>query len=109
MITSIDKAVKEKSTATLITRYNTSSLNKNKVKFKDLPAQAQTVIASVSYQYGTLSTKAPKFWAEVIVQDWEAAIKILNKFGDKYPTRRKKEAALLKGAVPVKAKTPKKP
>lgn len=79
------------------------------MKFKDLPAQAQTVIASVSYQYGTLSTKAPKFWAEVIVQDWEAAIKILNKFGDKYPTRRKKEAALLKGAVPVKAKTPKKP
>ncbi len=96
--TSIDKAVKKIATANLIKRYNTSALNKS--KFKDLPKEAQTVIASVSYQYGTLSTAAPKFWKKVIIQDWIASVKILNNFGDAYPTRRKKEAKLLKKCIP---------
>lgn len=97
---SIDKAVKKTATDNLIKRYNASALNKNKIKFKDLPKQAQTVIASVSYQYGTLSSEAPKFWKKVVVQDWTATLKILNNFGDAYPTRRKKEAKLLKQAIP---------
>jgi len=39
----------------------------------------------------------------VVVQDWAATLKILNNFGDAYPTRRKKEATLLKKAIPKPA------
>ncbi len=88
--------IKETATNNLIKLYNKSLLNKSKIKFRSLPKQAQTVIASVSYQYGNLSTETPKFWKKVIVQDWVAAIKILKKFGDAYPSRRKLEANLLK-------------
>jgi len=104
---SIDKAVKKTVTNSLIKRYNQSALNKGKTKFKGLPKQAQTVIASVSYQYGALSTEAPKFWKKVIIQDWAGAVKILNNFGDAYPTRRKKEAKLLKKAIIVITNTTK--
>lgn len=69
---------------------------KFKKKFTDLPAAAQTVIASVAFQYGTnLDARAPKFWKAATTQDWKECIKILNNYGDAYPTRRKKEAALL--------------
>jgi GH24 family phage-related lysozyme (muramidase) len=50
----------------------------------------------VSFQYGVgLNSRAPKFWKAVTTQDWKEATKILKAFGDAYPTRRKKEAALL--------------
>lgn len=88
----IDKAVKAAHIAQLTLKYDAAS----KKKFADIPAEAQTVITSVSFQYGTgLSARAPKFWKAVTTQDWPEAIKILNAFGDVYPTRRKKEAALL--------------
>jgi GH24 family phage-related lysozyme (muramidase) len=90
----IDKAVKSAHITRLKKKYDTAPGNKK--KFIDLPSQAQTVIASVSFQYGTdLVARAPKFWKAVTSQDWAAAIKILKTFGDAYPTRRKKEAALL--------------
>jgi GH24 family phage-related lysozyme (muramidase) len=90
----IDKAVKESHVAQLKLKYNT--VEDNKIKFIDLPPEAQTVIASVSFQYGTgLNVRAPKFWKAVTTQDWNEAIKILKSFGDAYPTRRKKEADLM--------------
>ncbi|WP_374761411.1 hypothetical protein [Pseudoalteromonas sp. MM1] len=53
-------------------------------------------MTSVSFQYGIgLSSTTPKFWKAVTSQDWKEAIKILKSFGDAYPTRRRKEAALL--------------
>ena len=92
--TEIDKAVKSSHVKKLVDKYNKASVNKK--KFSELPAQAQTVIASVSFQYGTnLSSRAPKFWKAVTSQDWPETTKILKKFGDTYPTRRKKEAALM--------------
>lgn len=91
---SIDKAVKSEHVSTLKLKYD--SAPDNKIKFIDLPPEAQTVIASVSFQYGTnLDAKAPKFWKTVTSQNWLEAIKTLQAFGDAYPTRRKKEAALL--------------
>ena len=63
--------------------------------FFDLPGQAQTVIASVSFQYGDLSVRSPKFWKWVATQDWPEATQILRNFGDGYPTRRMLEARLL--------------
>lgn len=35
------------------------------------------------------------FWEAATAQDWKACAQLLNNFGDAYPTRRKKEAALL--------------
>ena len=69
----------------------------SKVKFKDLPANAQTVIASVALQHGEgLRTETPKFWSYVIAQDWAKAKAELEDFGDGFATRRRKEAVLLK-------------
>lgn len=89
---SIDKAVKSAHISQLKMKYDAAS----KKKFVDIPKQAQTVIVSVSFQYGVgLNMRAPKFWKAVTAQDWKEAVKILKAFGDAYPTRRKKEAALM--------------
>lgn len=90
----IDKAVKSAHLTQLKLKYNVVA--ENKKKFIDLPPEAQTVIMSVSFQYGVgLNVRTPKFWKAVTSQDWPSAIKLLKSFGDVYPTRRKKEAALL--------------
>ncbi len=90
----IDKAVKSDHISKLKLKYNSAAGNKK--KFIDIPHQAQTVITSVSFQYGIgLNTRAPKFWKAVTTQNWAEAIKLLKVFGDAYPTRRKKEARLL--------------
>ena len=104
----IDKAVKAEHVGTLTLKYNaatplktkkSASSNKpiqTKATFRSLPKQAQTVIASVSFQYGVnLQSRTPKFWKAVTNENWKAAIKILKNFGDIYSTRRNKEAALL--------------
>lgn len=95
----IDKLVKAQKVPKLKTAYKTAADNTKNVEFDDLPGQAQTVIASVSFQYGTLSTKTPKFWKAVVTQDWPEAVKILRAFGDSYPTRRGKEADRLEQVV----------
>lgn len=93
----IDQAVKAEHVRALRHHFDTATAGP---LFHELPAEAQTVIASVSFQYGPrLSVRAPKFWAAVIVQDWAAAVEILRKFGDVYPTRRNKEADLLEVLV----------
>ena len=66
----IDKA----SFATAISRlklaYNAAvRADKTKKIFEDLPGEAQTGIASVSFQYGSLSFAAPKFWKAAVSQD----------------------------------------
>jgi len=42
-----------------------------------------------------LNSATPNFWKAVSSQDWDESIILLKKFGDSYPTRRKKEATLL--------------
>ncbi len=96
----ITKAVKESENNKIISLYNKNS----KVEFKCLPAQAQTVIASVAYQYGYLPTKAENFWKQAITQDWEGMYKNLMKFGDLYVTRRHAEAKLIKEILNDKTK-----
>ena len=77
----------------LVRRYDAAS---NRA-FKLLPQQAQTVIASVAFQFGANLAKAtPRFWAQVTSRNWCAAYDNLLNFGCKYPTRRRKEAQLLK-------------
>lgn len=91
----IDKAVKQEHVAKLAADYIRSSHNARKVEFFSLPAEAQTVIASVSFQYGTLSTQTPRFWKAASSQEWAVAERELRNFQDLYPTRRNLEAGLL--------------
>ena len=72
--------------------------------FYSLPEAAQTVIASVAFQYGNLESKTPNFWKQITNGDWNGAIKNLDNFGDKYDKRRKKEANLLRKMRPVEQK-----
>ncbi|WP_100754298.1 pesticin C-terminus-like muramidase [Vibrio salilacus] len=51
----VNKLVKDAETTKLIKVYNSSS---SSVKFECLPQEAQTVIASVAYQYGQVATPA---------------------------------------------------
>ncbi|WP_455204551.1 pesticin C-terminus-like muramidase [Kaarinaea lacus] len=95
---SIDKAVKKEATDLLVRRYN-AAIKPAQKQFSQLPKEAQTVIASVAYQYGNLSTRAPKFWKAVTDQNWADTVKQLKNFGDRYTTRRNKEAALLQSIV----------
>lgn len=65
--------------------------------FRDLPWQAQTVIASIAYQYGdNLPLAAPRFWTVALTQDWPALVRALENFGDAYAPRRRAEAQLLR-------------
>lgn len=61
------------------------------------PAQ-QTVIFSLATQYGTrLDRKTPAFWNHVVNGRFDDAVRELRHFGDRYTTRRNREADLLVG------------
>lgn len=63
--------------------------------FENLTKEQQTVICSLSFQYGNIKVRCPKFWKAVTTLKWEDAVKELRNFGDKYAKRRNKEADLL--------------
>ena len=73
-------------------QFNLKSKDK---KFKELTASQQTIIASVGYQYGSLS-RVPTFFGHVTEGNWTETINELNNFKDKFPTRRETEATYLK-------------
>jgi hypothetical protein len=64
--------------------------------FENLPGPAQTVIASVAYQYGLdLQRRCPHFWSLALAQNWPDVVTELRNFGDAYGRRRGQEADLL--------------
>jgi GH24 family phage-related lysozyme (muramidase) len=70
--------------------------------FDDLNPKAATAIASVAFQHGDLSRKAPNFWKQVTNEDWSGAFfNLLDWDSTGKPsqtqTRREKEAKLLEG------------
>ena len=65
------------------------------IKFNQLANACQTVVASVAFQYGNLERRTPNFWQQVTNEKWHEALLNLRNFGDKYPTRRNKEADYL--------------
>lgn len=95
----INSAFKATFVARLARDYSASAFNRDAVAFFDLPAEAQTTIASVAFQYGDLATAAPRFWQAVCLQDWRKTVAELRAFGDRYPTRRNMEADLLSRLV----------
>lgn len=96
----IDRAFKHRFVIQLASNYGASHLNAKRIAFFDLPAEAQTVTASVAFQYGDLSIAAPRFWRAVCEQDWRSAVAELRNFGDDYHSRRHLEADLL-GAIVI--------
>jgi hypothetical protein len=84
----INFAAKSQMVSRLIGRYNSAS----SIKFADLPAKWQTVIASAEFQYGSLQAKGQGYWGYVTTQNWKEAKAELRDYGDKYPTRRNREA-----------------
>ena len=96
----IDAASKRSAAESVTRRYNqVVSRVSHALRFEQLSSEAQTVIASVAFQYGDLGTRAPNFWRCVTEQNWTAACNELRSFGDKYPTRRMQEADLLQKII----------
>ncbi|WP_112140294.1 type VI secretion system tip protein TssI/VgrG [Marinomonas primoryensis] len=89
----LEQLVKKSETEKIVNLYNNSE---SKVKFECLPEEAQTVIASVAYQNGYLPSRTPDFWTQAVKQDWNAVYDNLMDFSDAFPTRREKEAKLIK-------------
>ena len=90
----IDAWVKFDVVESLMNQYNKHSA----IKFEQLPEPMQTVIASVAFQYGNLAKRCPNFWRTAITQNTQAMIDELVDFGDRYTTRRWREARYLQKA-----------
>jgi GH24 family phage-related lysozyme (muramidase) len=81
--------------ATLMGRYARAQ-KAGTLRWDYLPSAVQTVIVSVAFQYGpALARRTPKFWRAAVANDWSAMVAELRDFGDRYPTRRGKEADYL--------------
>ena len=74
----------------------------SELNFYNLPSVYQTVVMSVAFQYGDLSRRTPNFWGKVTKGDWRGAEWHLRHFGDKYKTRRNREAKLLRSYLKEK-------
>lgn len=91
-VDTLDAAVQGAHVEMLADRYDAAVGPVGLLPFDKIPDEAQTVICSVAFQYGDLARKCPQFWRAACSQDWAAVIGELKDFGDKYPSRRKKEA-----------------
>ncbi len=93
----IDQAVKRRKAAEVADRFDTAIARMGEAGhfFHELPPQAQTVIMSVAFQYGDLATRTPTFWSNSLMQNWHAVHAELRNFRDRYPSRRRREAAYL--------------
>ena len=91
----LDKSIQSNAINKLVSSYRSATAS----EFNSLPPEAQTVIASVAFQYGNLATRTPSFWKAVTKSDWVGAVNELRNFKDNYPTRRKAEADLLQKAL----------
>jgi GH24 family phage-related lysozyme (muramidase) len=78
----------------IMSKYNTFT----KGNFDELPTEAQTVLFSLSYQYGVFSQKYDNIMQKISEKDYHAAaasIQGLDPDGKNYGDRRLKEANLL--------------
>lgn len=92
----INNIVKQKEADKVEKKFNENS----ELNFKELPDPIKTMITSVAFQYGIEAIEkpekgAPNWWKQVTTGDWEGAYNNLRDFGDKYKTRRNREADLI--------------
>jgi len=93
-VAKLDAYVKKLEFRTLKNRWNTDS----SVKWEELPSGKATAVASVYYQYGP-AVFNHNFWTQTTGGQWQQAYDNLMNYGDKYSSRRKREAAILKKAL----------
>jgi hypothetical protein len=91
----IDNAIRATHLVSLVAIYNSAHPVPPK-PFDQIPDRAQTVIASVAFQYGDLSSRCPHFWSTAVRQNWSGMISELEHFGDAYGPRRLREANYLR-------------
>jgi len=92
---SFDRAIMDRDLGRLAKQFNKVSAQ----KFENLPLAMQTVLFSVGHQYGNMAKKTPNFWDQVTSGQFNTALGNLRNFGDKYPTRRGKEADLFERGI----------
>lgn len=66
------------------------------IDLEGLPEPCQTVLASVTFQYGSPWARCPRFWKLATTRQWRDLYNELMDFGDPYGPRRQREAAYLK-------------
>ena len=91
----LDALMRAKKAISVAETYNKVSKN---YRFQDLASGFQTAIASVHFQYGSIRA-TPMFMKQVTNQQWGAAIKNLQNFGDNFQFRRDKEADLMQNTL----------
>jgi hypothetical protein len=69
------------------------------IDLEGLPEPCQTVLASVTFQYGSPWARCPSFWKFATGRQWRDVYNELMDFGDAYAERRRKEAAYLKSGL----------
>jgi len=94
--TELDRAIQAGHLAEIAAAYNAAHPAK---PFEQLPERAQTVIASVAFQYGSLRVRCPRFWSASVRQNWRDVIGELENFGDAYGPRRRREAEYLRAVL----------
>lgn len=95
----LNAAVQRSQVDALRRAYN-AAVGPNGMTFDDLPEPAQTVIASVKFQWGDIwhrkNSEVQKFWKAAVAQDWAAAHAVLRQWTPgTYRTRRNAEADYL--------------
>lgn len=99
----INKAVKTYILNKTIKSYNAATARNygadTAPRLQDLPREAQTAILSTAYQYGDLASRTPNYWEQITNGDWQGAHGNLLAFGDKYHSRREREAIKLREAI----------
>ena len=79
--------------------WNSTQREQDGIRWDQLDPEKQTVLLSVFRQYGNLPRRTPKFWNAATQGRWENVVSELRNFGDKYDTRRNKEADLLETSL----------
>lgn len=92
----VNKKVKQSKYEKIVKEFDEAS---NGAVWEELPDEWKTAISSVAFQYGDLSSETPNFWKQVTTGDFKGAYRNLRKFGDKYSTRRNREADLVQQVV----------
>ena len=94
-------AVEQPARATLIGRLSNNYSAASGEPFDAQPGAAQTVMADVTWQYGSPWNDCPHFWAKCCARDWHAVYDELMNFGDQYQYRRRQEAEYLSINLPL--------
>lgn len=68
-------------------------------KWQAMSRSLRTVLASVQFQYGSARSRTPNFFKRVLSLDVPSVASYLRSFGDRYRTRRNKEADYLQTSM----------